>query len=251
MGAFLFGAMALVALTLLALLRPWQDRRADHDASLREINAGVYRDQLAELDRDLAAGSIAPAEHAVARDELQRRLLDDASAAEAPAAYDARSRRALLGIAIALPLAASGLYAWLGEPAALLAPPAAATAGAGHGGPTSAEIERMVAQLAARLEKNPADPKGWTMLARSYHAMGRFADASAAYAKIGPELHKDPGLLASYADALASSADGNLEGEPTRLVNEALRLDPDHPTALALAAMAAYRRHDVDEAARQ
>src|SRR5947209_6873717 len=72
----------------------------------------------------------------------------------------------------------------------------------------------------------------------------------AAYARIGPDLHKDPGLLAGYADALASNAKGNLEGEPTRLVQEALRLDPDHPTALALSAMAAYKRHDVQQAAR-
>jgi cytochrome c-type biogenesis protein CcmH len=250
MGAFLFGSMALVALTLLALLRPWQDRRAEHEASVREINAGVYRDQLAELDRDLATGSIAPAEHAVAREELQRRLLEDVSTGDKPATHEASSRRALLGIAIALPLAASGLYAWLGQPAALLAPSAATTAAAGHGGPTAAEIEQMVAALAARLEKNPDDPKGWSMLARSYHAMGRFPEASAAYARIGPDLHKDPGLLAGYADALASNANGNLEGEPSRLVAEALRLDPDHPTALALAAMAAYKRHDVDQAAR-
>ena len=247
MGAFLFGAMALMALTLLALLRPWQDRRTDQDASMREINARVYRDQLAELDRDLAAGTIGAEEHAVARDELQRRLLDDASAAEIPPAHQASSRRALLGIAVALPLAAAGLYAWLGQPAALLAP---TTASAGHGGPSSAEIERMVAALAARLEKNPDDPKGWSMLARSYHAMGRFPEASAAYARIGPELHRDPGLLAGYADALASSANGNLEGEPSRLVEEALKLDPNHPTALALAAMAAYKRHEVNEAAR-
>ena len=47
-------------------------------ASTREINAGIYRDQLAELDRDLAAGTIAETDHAQARGELQRRLLDDA-----------------------------------------------------------------------------------------------------------------------------------------------------------------------------
>jgi len=144
-----------------------------------------------------------------------------------------------------------GLYAWLGQPAALVGGSGGAAAAAGHGDPTSAEVERMVAALAARLEKNPDDPKGWSMLARSYHAMGRFADASAAYARIGPELHRDPSLLAGYADALASNANGNLEGQPSELIAEALKLDPDHPTALALSAMAAYRRHDVNEAARQ
>jgi cytochrome c-type biogenesis protein CcmH len=247
MGGFLFGAMALVALTLLALLRPWQDRRGEHSASQRELAAAVYRDQLAELDRDLAAGTLAAADHVTARDELQRRALDDIAAAEAAPAHAARVRHATLAIALALPFAAVGLYALLGQPAALLQAPVAAAA-APHT-TQSADIERMVAILAARLEKNP-DPKGWAILARSYHAMGRFAEASAAYAKIGDDLNKDPALLAAYADALASSAGGNLEGEPMRRVEAALRLDPDQPTALALAAMAAYKRGDRERAAR-
>ena len=246
MGAFLFAAMSLVAITLLALLRPWQGRRAEHEASVREINAGIYRDQLAELDRDLAAGVIAASDHAVAREELQRRLLDDAAAVELPAAQAARGRQTLLAIAIGLPLGASALYALLGEPAALLGSPTSAVPTA-HQGPS--EVERMVAGLAARLEKNP-DPKGWAMLGRSYHAMGRFAEAAAAFAKVGADLHKDPLQLAIYADALASAAGGNLEGEPTKLVAEALQLDPDHPMALSLAATAAYKRRDFAEAAR-
>jgi len=42
MGAFLFAAMTLVAITMLLLLRPWQHRNVEHDASAREINAGIY-----------------------------------------------------------------------------------------------------------------------------------------------------------------------------------------------------------------
>jgi cytochrome c-type biogenesis protein CcmH len=248
MGVFLFAAMSLVALTLLVLLRPWQQRRPERDASAREINAGVYRDQLAELDRDLAAGVIGAAECEVARDELQRRLIDDASAVEPLAAQAPLGRQTLIAIAIALPLGASALYALLGEPAALL-PQSTATVTAGAHQGTSAEIERMVAGLAARLEKNPADPKGWAMLARSYHAMGRFAEASAAFARVGDILHQDPMLLTAYADSLASSAGGNLEGEPMKLVSEALRLDPDHAMALSLAATAAYKRRDFATAA--
>jgi cytochrome c-type biogenesis protein CcmH len=248
MGAFMFAAMTLVALTLLALLRPWQDRRPDHEATAREINAGIYRDQLAELDRDLASGVISAADHGVARDELQRRLLEDAAASELPAAQAARSRQTLLAIAIGLPLAASGLYAMLGEPGALLPRPAP-TVAAGQG-VTQQDIERMVASLAARLEKNPDDPKGWSMLGRSYRVMGRFDEAAAAFKRVGPDLHRDPTLLAVYADTLAAAANGNLEGEPMKLVDEALRLDPNHPMALSLAATDAYKRRDFPTAAR-
>ncbi|MFL6663012.1 MAG: c-type cytochrome biogenesis protein CcmI [Rhizobacter sp.] len=249
MGAFFFAAMSLFAVTLLMLLRPWQRHpRSDGDASIRQINVGVHRDQLAELDRDLAAGVISAADHAIAREELQRRLLDDTAVAAASSTQAARGRHTVLALAIALPLAASALYALLGEPAALLGRPAGV---AGGNEAASAEIERMVAGLAARLEKNPGDMKGWAMLARSYHAMGRYPESAAAFARLGDELHKDPLLLSVYADVLASSAGGNLEGEPIRLVDEALRLDPDQPMALSLAATAAFKRNDFPEAARQ
>jgi len=248
MGAFMFAAMSLVAVTLLLLLRPWQQPRGDaRDATGPQVNAGVHRDQLAELDRDLAAGVIAPADHAVARDELQRRLLDDTSGAGTAGALPAHGRHTVLALAIALPLGASALYAILGEPAALLALPApAATA---HEGVASPEIERMVASLAARLQKNPGDKKGWAMLARSYHAMGRNREAVAAFERLGDAVHQDASLLAVYADVLATSAGGKLEGVPIQLVGEALRLDPDHPMALSLAATAAYNQRDFPTAA--
>ena len=248
MGAFMFAAMSLVAATLLLLLRPWQQPRGDgRDASVRQVNAGVHRDQLAELDRDLAAGVITPADHAAARDELHRRLLDDTSDPETASALPAHGRHTVLVLAIALPLGASALYAVLGEPAALLARPVPVAAA--HEGIASPEIERMVAGLAARLEKNPADKKGWAMLARSYHAMGRSREAMAAFERLGDDVHQDASLLAVYADVLATSAGGKLEGAPTQLVDEALRLEPDHPMALSLAATAAYKRRDLPAAA--
>jgi cytochrome c-type biogenesis protein CcmH len=248
MGIFLFAAASLLALTMLLLLRPWQRHNTEQETTAREINASIYRDQLAELDRDLAAGTLARTDHAQARDELQRRLLDDTALAQTPAAQAHGARHTTLLIAIALPLAAIGLYALLGAPVALL-PQQALASGSAHP-VTAAEIEQMVAGLAARLAKNPADTKGWAMLARSYHALGRTGEAQAAFARIGDELNKDPVLLADYADVLATQANGNLEGQPLQLVKTALQLDPDNAMALALAATAAYKRKDFPEASR-
>jgi cytochrome c-type biogenesis protein CcmH len=191
---------------------------------------------------------LAAADHAQASAELQRRLLQDMADADVAAPEGrSRTRRTSLVLAFALPLAATGLYAWLGVPTALL-PQAAPKVAAAAPAPTAAEIDQMVAGLAARLEKHP-DPKGWAILARSYHALGRYAEAEAAFGRIGDSLDRDPVLLVEYADTLAAQAGGKLEGRPLELARAALRLDPDNPMALSLAATAAYQRRDFAEAA--
>lgn len=257
MSLFLIGVVVLLGGTLLMLLRPWRARRDEHEVTAREINAGIYRDQLAELDRDRAAGTLSPADHARACDELKRRLLEDTSGAEpSPAAPPARTPRTSLLLAVVIPLAAMGVYGWLGMPAAVL-PPAeqqAARIANPHEGAndqTTAQIESMVARLAARLEKNPDDAKGWAMLANSYRVLGRHAEAAKAYERMDKEvLNKDPGQLASYADTLATLAGGNIDGRPLLLVMAALKLDPDHAMSLSLAGTAAYRSGNFAEAAR-
>ena len=252
MNLFLLAVVCLIGGTLLMLLRPWKHHQAEHDTTARDINARIYRDQLAELDRDCAAGTLAPGDHAQARAELQRRLLDDTRLAEPAITPPAPMHRTSLVLAIALPLAATGLYAWLGTPAALW--PQAQEAPMAQGSepdPVTPEVEQMVARLAARLEKNPDDPKGWSMLAHSYRVMRRHADAAKAYERIRADvLNQDPSLLAAYADTLATLAGGNIEGRPLQLVTAALKLDADHPMSLSLAATAAYRRGDFPEAAR-
>lgn len=241
--AFVLASALLVVATLLLLLRPWRRRPLDGVASTREINTGIYRDQLAELDRDLAAGTLAEADHAQARSELQRRLLDDASTAETPVASVSGARTTTWLIALSVPLLAGALYAVLGKPAAL--DPVA------RQGTTQGDVVKMVATLAARLEAKPDDPKGWAVLGRSYRVMGRMPDAQKAFERIGPELDRDPVLLAEYADVLAANANGQLEGKPMEMVARALKLDPDNPMALALSATAAFNRKDIGTAVAQ
>jgi cytochrome c-type biogenesis protein CcmH len=264
MNLFLLLVVCLIGGTLLMLLRPWKNHQAEHEATVRDVNTRIYRDQLAELDRDRAAGTLSPSDHAQARAELKRRLLDDSRLPGTVAAQPAHPHRTSLMLAIALPLAATALYAWFGTPGALLQQPEGAPiAQSSEPDPTGPQgeqmpqvgqmpqVEQMVAGLAARLEKNPDDPKGWSMLARSYRVMHRWTEAANAYAHIPPDvLGKDPALLAAYADTLATIAHGNIEGRPLQLVMAALKLDPDHPMSLSLAATAAYRRGDYPEAAR-
>jgi cytochrome c-type biogenesis protein CcmH len=181
MGLFLFAATGLILATLLLLLQPWRRPVSASGRSTEQVAATVFRDQLAELDRDLVAGTLAPADHAQARDDLKLRLLQEVGPEAAAAPQATATGRATLLIAIVLPLAATGLYGLLGAPEALWQPQPAAQAA------MPPDVERMVAGLAARLERNPDDPKGWAMLARSYEVMGRHEQAQAAWARVGPQ----------------------------------------------------------------
>ncbi len=110
------------------------------------------------------------------------------------------------------------------------------------------QIAAMTDKLAQRLKEKPDDVEGWSMLARSYSVLGRHADALKAYEKASNLRKDDPTLLADYADSLAVNNNSNLEGEPMKLVDRALRLDPKNLKALYLAGTYAFNKKDYTSA---
>jgi len=245
MTAFwIFGA-ALAALALVMLLRPLLFARSAGKVRRDEANISIYRDQLAELDADLAAGKLAPADHARSRAELEARLLQDVAPQEAGASASPHgSKRALvLTLALAVPLCAALLYLGVGNPGAL----------GGRADPHNfdpQQLNALVERLAARMRDKPDDAEGWKLLGRSYVALGRFPEALDAYAKAAARKPRDPDLLADLADVLATTRPERLQGEPEKLVLRALEIEPQHLKALALAGTAAFDRKDYAGAAR-
>jgi cytochrome c-type biogenesis protein CcmH len=231
-------ALAVVALGL--VLRPLLFSKAQPGVSRRDANISIYRDQVRELEADLAAGTLAQADYDRARRELEARVLDDVSAAPEPAR--ARASRTLVAVlAAAIPAAALGVYLLAGNPAAM------APLEEQHAA-TVQQLDAMVARLAARLRENPDDAEGWKLLGRSYAALGRFNDSVDAYAKGAARAPRDADLLADFADALAMARGQSLEGEPEKLVLRALEIDPRHLKALALAGTAAFGRKEYGSA---
>jgi cytochrome c-type biogenesis protein CcmH len=110
------------------------------------------------------------------------------------------------------------------------------------------QIAAMTEKLAQRLKEKPDDVEGWSMLARSYSVLGRHADALKAYEKASNLRKDDPTLLADYADSLAVNNNSNLEGEPMKLVDRALHLDPKNLKALYLAGTYAFNKKDYTSA---
>jgi len=231
--AALLTAVAL-AFVLPALLGR---RRATGAATPDATNVAIHRDQLKELDADLAAGTLSPEQRDEARREIEQRLLDDLRTGDGTRAIPAGGRRTGMAVALALPVAALLLYLAVGNPAAL-APGAAA--GDGHGIARD-QIEVMIERLAARMKEKPEDGEGWAMLGRSYAVLDRYTEAAAAYANAVKRSEPDAQLLADYADALAMAQGRNLKGEPERLIAQALRVDPRNVKALMLAGTVAFQ----------
>ncbi|UDM53668.1 c-type cytochrome biogenesis protein CcmI [Cupriavidus sp. MP-37] len=250
MTTFWLLAAALIAAATACLLWPLLRRPAPGAAATPERAQLVelYHDQLRELERDLHAGTLSAARHAEARDELGRRLLEEAAGTNTVPAGAGPSPLLAALLLAALPSAAILLYLHLGNPVALWrADDLPAASGSEHQ-LSGAQVEGMVNQLAQRLREAPGDAQGWAMLARSYSVLERHADAAAAYAR-AVELAPDVAALRSdYADVLATLNGGALDGAPMAQVRQALALDPDDPKGLALAASAATERGDKQAA---
>lgn len=89
------------------------------------------------------------------------------------------------------------------------------------------------------------------MLAKSYETLGRFDDAVKAYKKVLTLEAPDPDLLTDYAVTLGMSKGQTLAGEPEVLIDEALKIDPNHVQALALSGSAAFEAGDYKRAVAQ
>jgi cytochrome c-type biogenesis protein CcmH len=221
-------------------------------ASQDEANVSIYRDQLREIDADLAAGTLSPDQYQQARHELESRVLEDVGSATGPSAAGGggAGRLAAMLSGVGIPVLALAMYFALGTPQGIDPRQVAAPEGgsAQSHEVTPEQINAMVDALARRLESEPANVEGWVMLARSLNALGRYPEAAKAYAKV-VELVPDNGqLLADYADSLAMAQGRNLIGEPERLIRRALQADPANVKALALAGTVEFEKKNYQAA---
>jgi cytochrome c-type biogenesis protein CcmH len=207
----------------------------------------VYKDQLAEVARDRAAGLIGEAEAEAARVEIGRRLL--AAGADAPMPAQAGSnlsRRLVAGLGlVALPVVALAIYLPLGSPQLPDAPlasrqrPAAATA----------SLDTLVAQVEAHLEQNPNDARGWQVLAPVLMRIGRYDDAVRAVTSLIATGGETAERRADLGEAMAAAAGGVVTADAKAAFERAAALDPTEVKARYFLALAAEQDGRTEEAA--
>jgi cytochrome c-type biogenesis protein CcmH len=217
-------------------------------------NIAIYRDQLSELEADLQNGIVSQDQYTQDRDEIERRLLEDTAATSTvtrkTSNVSTTNKNTAYAIGFILPAAAVIFYLSIGSPKAVTDPTGgvSTTRSAPAGERTQEQIEANVTALATRLKENPSDAQGWTMLARSYNSMSRFGEAAGAYAKATELQPNDADLLAEYAFVSAMANQQRLDGLPTELINQALKVDPENAKALQLAGSAAFQAQDYKKA---
>lgn len=250
-------AMALVVAILLALAMLRARRGQALDAGASDVR--VYRDQLAEIDRDLARGVLSPDEAEQVRVEISRRLLDaDRKAAAAGDAAPAPSRGttlAAVALGAAVVAGAVALYARIGAPGYPDLPLAtriemADAARANRPSQQAAETEiaarvppvtnadprhvELVEELRAALADRPDDLTGYRLLVRNEAALGNFSQARAAQERVIALLAEGATATdyADLADLMILAAGGFVSPEAESALVEALRRDPSNGTAL-------------------
>ncbi|MBN9244168.1 MAG: c-type cytochrome biogenesis protein CcmI [Mesorhizobium sp.] len=238
-------AAALTLAASLAVLLPLAGG-ALRPAPASSPDMAVYRDQLAELDRDLGRGLIQPAEAEQARAEIGRRLLRADSAAGLKAARPEGGMLKFVSTAavLAIPLVSWGLYGMLGSPDMPPQPLAERLAKS----PADSSVDELVARAEAHLASDPSDGKGWDVLAPVYLRMQRFSDSATAYRNAirleGETAARQIGL----GEALTNDSGGIVSAEALAAFEAALKLEPTSPKANFYLAMAAMQDGRIDDA---
>jgi cytochrome c-type biogenesis protein CcmH len=235
----------MTAAAMFAVLWPLaRSRRVDGNAS----DVVIYRDQLHEIERDCASGTIGTAEADAARVEVSRRLLAAADAQAPPAADPAlrlRHRRwTAVAAFVVIPLGAICVYLVLGSPnlpgqplAQRFAAPADANSVAG-----------LIARVETHLERNPDDGRGWDVVAPIYMRLGRFDDAIRAYRSALKLEGETADRQASLGEALAGAAGGVITTDARGAFERALVLDKSNPRAQFYLGLAAEQDGRASEA---
>lgn len=233
---FVFGAMMLVALSvaMMPLLCKNSSREMDRD----EQNIAIYRHRLQELASDAAAGVLAEEEADGAREELVHRLPRDLKGVITDNRQPSgKSRWLAAAFVVVLPLLGGAFYVTSGGMQRL------------HASRHEHKLESDASQLAQKLQAHPQNPQEWFLLGRIRMSLGHYSQAAAAYAQA--EAHvplPNAEILSHQAQALGMAAGADFRGQPKKLLDQALKIDPANTEALWLAGVAAQEANDYRHA---
>jgi len=235
---FIFTAMTLVTMAVLA--RPLLQHRTRTAGS----DADVYRAQLLEIQRDEASGTISSEDAAMARTEVQRRLLgaSESSAQQGGASMTLTDRTALIATAALLAIGSAAIYAAVGAPTLASADRAGSSATGASNSRTAAipngspngdvgSVDDMITRLETRLKNEPTDVEGWRMLGWSKYRTDDFAGAARAYAEAVQLAPDDAETQSAYGETLARVANGLVTVEAEAALRAALKFNPADPRA--------------------
>lgn len=242
------GTMTIIVMLMLVIPVLRATRQSSEHQNRTDLNVQLNRNRLHELEHDYKQQRIELSQYQAMKDELELALARDLELASENPYKQSTSNQGkwvtwvmMLGI----PVLAVTLYLHYGDQRVFdktVMAQANARQTAPGARPTVASIEAMVDKLATRLKQSPDDPKGWMMLGRSYMVMGRYQEASDAYAQLHKLVGDEVNVLLQYAQAKVMSNNGQWDDSAIAMLDKALKLEPENSVALSLSGLLAARQ---------
>jgi cytochrome c-type biogenesis protein CcmH len=232
----------ITAAASIAIVAPYWRRGEGSRAS----DLAVYKQQLAEVEDELARGLLGQKEAEAARVEISRRILK-ASEAEQAGGGASTSANAPYVVVAMVAILGMGAYLVVGSPD-LPDQPLSARVLAPENNPS---VEALIAQVEERLRKNPEDGQGWSVISHVFMRLGRYDDAVFAYRRTIELLGSTPERQGDLAEAMTFANGGVVPKEAVASFEAALAANPDERRAEYWLAAEKEQTGDLAEAARR
>lgn len=260
-----FFIIVLLVLCIGYLLLPLFRTQDEVVDDRKQQNIRIVREQMAELESSFERAEVDSEQYSDRRSELEQALLLDVgednlgdsskdglghsdSPKRVPSSVSITSWFSAGILLLAVPATAIALYMYLGTPNAVelaKVPPKPEIPMTAEGKP---DVDKLVANLHAKMRVNPENAQGWYMLGRSYMLMQQYDGAIEAYENLYRLQPEDADVMLMLADSLSMKQQGKMIGRPEILINKALAKVPDNTTALWLSGMALEQQGRLQEA---
>ena len=241
MTLFIISAVLIIGLTILVIAWALLKNSKNNEINRSQSNFSILQENLKSLEKDLKEGLITNEQYQFQKTELEQRTVEEVIQLQDASEKEYVSKDSSKWIPYTLigfiPLLVVSLYLILGNPGAIFV----------QKDPQAKQIEEMVSQLEERLKKEPNNVDGWMFLGRSYAAMNRLVEARMAYQKAIALDPKNDHLLADLADLISYQQKG-INAEALDYVDQALKINPKNPKALALRGSASFDQKNYSAA---
>lgn len=256
-----FAAMLLLAVIIILWpLAVYKGSKDTHpEVSQKQENIDIFQERLGELENEQAQGNLDEASFLHLKTELEKNLLGDvqfaADTINKPVQASAMHWLVMGGVACLFVITSILTYQDLGaseqyeEYLAIADEPVPVQHNTNK---TAPDFATAIAALKAKIAQEPENIESWFLLANSYMAMGDYPQAAAVYKKMSSIIgEENPGyasVKAAYAQTLFQISGEKMTAEAQQAMEEALRVDPEEPTALILQGLQAYQSQQYTQA---
>ncbi len=249
MATFILAAILIIIATLAFLIWPLLFTRNTFSYARHAQNIHYAKERLVELELQLKNASISANDYEALKLEIESTLAQDIDLAESDLSEASplprRPNKAAIGtLCLFIPLGAAFFYGYVGTPDAIKNMATQVNSSTAGGQPSADEIRKMIADLEQRMADNPNDLQGWSVLSRTYLALGQYSKARDALKRVIEIGGDSDQAYASLADASALMNNGDMSGEPIQYADKALSLNPNNRQALWLRGLAASQVND-------